>query len=82
MKPTESEVAMGGEGAHAEFHGEFERAPVVVFRFGRIWRIAACIDVAEKEQGPRKTAAKAAVNGEVKARLAAVLASSVRPATR
>ncbi len=43
-------MAVGGEGTHAEFLGEFERAPIVVFRFGRIRWIAACVDVTEQVQ--------------------------------
>ncbi len=41
---------MGGEGAHAEFLDEFERAPIVIFRFGRIRWIAACVDATEQVQ--------------------------------
>ena len=59
---AEAEVAVGGEGAHAELLGERERVTVVSVSVLR--GIAAGSDLSEETEGPRLVAALTALSGK------------------
>ena len=63
-QPSEAEVAVGDEGAHAKLLGEGEGFLVVLL--GDLWLggIAVRVDLAEKSESPRLVAALLSVAGE------------------
>src|SRR5262249_31220963 len=62
---AEAEVAVGDEGAHAEFGRDNERRPVVAFGISRLGGLAQRRHVAEELAGPRLEAEFAALPREV-----------------
>src|SRR5215213_5497699 len=55
VQPSEAEMAVGDEGAHAEFGGNGLGLDVVVLGYRDLRRIVMGVDLAEKSQGPGRT---------------------------